>query len=526
MKRTRPKKSVHPAKIHAAEIKLEGLFELLRRPVMNMPVSQMNSSRRRFHSLRLLASGGLGDVFVAFDEELQREVALKVIQERHANNPQARLRFIREAEITGKLEHPGIVPVYRLGQFSDGRPFYVMRLVRGQSFQEAIESFHYPLTEKRFGLRRLLRRFLDVCDTVAYAHSRGILHRDLKPENIMLGQYGGTLVLDWGLGKPFDKPVDDPTRGSQSPIRPRLVKNECSPLNAVLGTPYYMSPEQAAARNDLVGPASDVYGLGATLYCLLTGKAPFIERSLEIVLPKVQIGDFDPPERLNPSVPFGLAAICKKAMMLSPEHRYGTVRALADDIERWLVSEPTSNHKQVPTSPKVEKVEMREQAPGAAMVVRSESGSSVPGWRVWMVGLLVLVILTTLITASVSKNPQTRAMYGGFFYLSSILLFLCFVPAMARSQKEKERRFVAQFGLPKRPNFMREWLLLNIIALPALTLLTIADKRARLDVGGVLLAWLIFLPVTVVLPLGRLLRWRRLARIQGTIHSGNGTVPH
>jgi serine/threonine protein kinase len=165
---------------------------------MNMPVSQMSSSGPRFHSLRLLASGGLGDVFVAFDEELQREVALKVIQERHANNPQARLRFIREAEITGKLEHPGIVPVYGLSQLSDGRPFYVMRLVRGQSLKEAIEYFHNPLAERKFGLRRLLRRFLDVCDTVAYAHSRGILHRDLKPENVMLGQYGGTLVLDWG----------------------------------------------------------------------------------------------------------------------------------------------------------------------------------------------------------------------------------------------------------------------------------------------------------------------------------------
>src|SRR6266478_1683421 len=339
----------YQVKARAAEKKLEELFELLRGPAMSIPVCQASPTGPRFRILQLHARGGLGDVFVAFDEELQREVALKGIQERHANNPQARLRFIREAEITGRLEHPGIVPVYAMGQFSDGRPFYAMRLIRGQSFKEAIQSFHlelhHGLLERRLALRKLLSRFLEVCDTVAYAHSRRILHRDLKPENIMLGPFGQTLVLDWGFGKPFQKP-GSPTNGDENPIRPWLVRGKITGSKEVLGTPYYMSPEQAATRHDLVGPATDIYGLGATLYCLLAGRAPFNELDLAAVLQKVQIGDFEPPEKHGLMVPMVLAAICKKAMALSPQDRYSTARALADDIEFWLVNEATTNRKE------------------------------------------------------------------------------------------------------------------------------------------------------------------------------------
>jgi serine/threonine protein kinase len=182
------------------------------------------SAGLRFRILRPHARGGLGEVFVAQDEELHREVALKEIQDRFADDPQSRARFLLEAEITGGLEHPGIVPVYGLGAYGDGRPFYAMRFIRGDSLKEAIARFHNGASrgpqptdrqptdgERTLAFRQLLGRFVDVCNAVAYAHSRGVLHRDVKPGNVMLGKYGETLVVDWGLAKPVDRPESAPS---------------------------------------------------------------------------------------------------------------------------------------------------------------------------------------------------------------------------------------------------------------------------------------------------------------------------
>jgi hypothetical protein len=332
----------------------------------------------------------------------------------------------------------------------------------------------------------------------------------------MLGQYGETLLLDWGLGKPFDKPGDS-TDGNESPIKPRLVKNAFSRKEEVLGTPCYMSPEQAAAHHDLVGRATDVYGLGATLYCLLTGRAPFVERDLATVLRKVVLGDFVSAEELNPSVPLGLAGICKKAMALSPQHRYSTARALADDIERWLASEPTSLCKEAPTNPKGKKEDILPARPPSPAGL-GQPGRSVHHLLAWVIGLLVVVSLAIL--ATVSHNAQLRAMFGIFTWLVlGILALFLYIPGQVRLQAEKDRRTLAKFGLPKRPDIVSEWLLINIVVWPTLTLLRIAVNRARLDVGGIMQAWLILLPVTACVPLGRLLRWRRLARLQATLPS-------
>jgi len=293
----------------------------------------------RFRILRPHAQGGLGVVSVALDEELHREVALKEIQERYAGEPQPRLRFLLEAEITGGLEHPGIVPVYGLGHHPDGRPFYAMRFVRGESLKEAVARFHPP---KTLELRRLLSRFLDVCNAIAYAHSRGVLHRDIKPGNILLGPYGETLVVDWGLAKVVgrDEPgASDPS--AEPTLRPPSASGtgETVPGTA-LGTPAYMSPEQAEGRLDLLGPQSDVYSLGATLYVVLTGRAPFDGGDAAEVLPKVQRGEFARPTDVDPSIPKTLEAICVKAMALKQADRYATPRALAEDIEHWLADEP------------------------------------------------------------------------------------------------------------------------------------------------------------------------------------------
>jgi WD40 repeat protein/tRNA A-37 threonylcarbamoyl transferase component Bud32 len=305
----------------------------------------------RFRILRPHAKGGLGQVFLAHDRELGREVALKEIQPRHADDPDSRARFLLEAEVTGSLEHPGIVPVYGLGQYADGRPFYAMRFIKGDSLKEAIERFYRrdvpgrDAGERALEFRQLLRRFVDVCNAIAFAHSRGVLHRDLKPGNIMLGEYGETLVVDWGLAKPLGQP-DHKASADTRPVRSASGSGSApTQMGQVIGTPQFMSPEQAAGRLDLLGPATDVYSLGAILYCLLTGRSPFEDRDVGVVLQKVQSGDFPPPRQiLKVSLP--LEAVCLKAMALAPEQRYASPRGLADDVEHWLADEPVSAYRE------------------------------------------------------------------------------------------------------------------------------------------------------------------------------------
>jgi WD40 repeat protein/serine/threonine protein kinase/tetratricopeptide (TPR) repeat protein len=288
----------------------------------------------------------LGQVSVALDQDLNREVALKEILSKHADNPISRERFLLEAEITGGLEHPGIVPVYALGHGPDGRPFYAMRFVKGDCLKQAIEDFHKPDNPnrkdpggRRLALRQLLGRFIDVCNAMEYAHSRGVLHRDLKPGNIMVGKYGETLVVDWGLAKPLGKReiVSD-----EATLRPSsaLSSSGQTVAGTPVGTPAYMSPEQAAGKLEELSPASDVYSLGATLYHLLCGRPPFAKDEYNEIVVKVQQGDFPRPRSVDREVPFPLEAICLKAMALKALDRYQTARALADDLEHWLADEP------------------------------------------------------------------------------------------------------------------------------------------------------------------------------------------
>ncbi len=321
------------------------------REVEGWQVSSMPSDSvfetTRYRLVRLHARGGIGEVFVARDEQLHREVALKQLKDRYADHSESRLRFLLEAKVTGFLEHPGIVPVYGLGSDPDGRPFYAMRLVDGSSLRETIEAFHKPSGDKvapgrrSIEFRKLLARFQSVCYTVAFAHSRGVLHRDIKPSNIMLGRFGETLVVDWGLAKTFAG-----RNGSDRPIKPWEDEEIVETLVGVpIGTPAYMSPEQAEGQIERLGPASDVYSLGATLYHLLTGRAPFEGDDPSKILGRVRRGQFPPPQKLKREIPAPLGMICLKSMSLAPEARYPTAEVLADDIDHWLAGEPVSVYR-------------------------------------------------------------------------------------------------------------------------------------------------------------------------------------
>ena len=222
-----------------------------------------------------------------------------------------------------------------------------MRFIRGDSLKEAIERFHADEALKTdpgrrsLELRKLLRRFIDVCNAIDYAHSRGVLHRDLKPGNVIVGKHGETLVVDWGLAKATGKAEPElPASGRSCPARPAAAPRRYP--GSALGTPAYMSPEQAQGDLDQLGPRSDVYSLGATLYCLLTGRPPFEGDDIGEVLRTVQRGEFPPPRQVDPSIDRALEAVCLKAMALKPEDRYARRRALADDIERWMADEPVT----------------------------------------------------------------------------------------------------------------------------------------------------------------------------------------
>ncbi len=294
----------------------------------------------RFRVIRPHARGGLGEVFLAVDVEVDRQVALKELQAYHAHDAQSQSRFLREARVTGRLEHPGIVPVYGVGRHVDGRPYYAMRFIEGETLKQAIERFHEARAataspaERALEFRRLLRSFIDACNAVAYAHSRGVVHRDVKPENIMLGRFGETLVVDWGVAKLIGD-------GQVQPAGSSGEERNCDDLSltragSAIGTPQYMSPEQASGELSRVGAGSDVYGLGATLYCLLVGHGPFPSGEVDDVLHRVSRGIFPAPRRLRRAIDPKLEATCLKAMSLNVDDRHPTAQALAGEIEVWL----------------------------------------------------------------------------------------------------------------------------------------------------------------------------------------------
>jgi eukaryotic-like serine/threonine-protein kinase len=299
----------------------------------------------RYYVETFHAAGGLGVVYRARDEELNRTVALKCMKTAaSADSPTGR-QFLLEAELTSRLEHPGIAPVHGRGKTADGRPYYAMRFVDGETLQDAASRYHLPAAvgDQNTALRRLLRAFVVVCETVAYAHAQGVIHRDLKPANVMVGPFGEVLVMDWGLATE----VRNTKCGAGNEDPPTTSLNNAAESTTAMtvtgrakGSPAFMSPEQARGDWDRVGPASDVYSLGSTLYYLLTGRVPYEGRTGIDVMASVRAGRFSAPRTVNKNVPPPLDAVCRKAMAFAPGDRYASARALAEDVDRWLADEP------------------------------------------------------------------------------------------------------------------------------------------------------------------------------------------
>jgi serine/threonine protein kinase len=343
------------ADLHASLIQLKtpDLFA-------TVSVGQSTSQGTRFEIRRPLDRGGLGIVSVAIDKELNREVALKEIRTDCADDRGFREKFLQEAEVTGRLEHPNIVPVYGLGTYADGRPYYAMRLIQGDNLREHIKLFHQEVKsgKERFdgpALRKLLRRFLDVCQAIDYAHARGILHRDLKPGNVMLGKYGETLVVDWGLAKAVQPSNTQSSRSSQeipltetveSPLIPSSRSTQETVQGSILGTAAYAPPEQLSGKLSDIGVRSDVYGLGAILYELVTGRAPGLGATLEETIQNVVRGRIPPPRSIASEVPEPLEAICMKAISLQPSDRYASANELQMEAERWLDDLPVGAYRE------------------------------------------------------------------------------------------------------------------------------------------------------------------------------------
>jgi WD40 repeat protein/serine/threonine protein kinase len=309
----------------------------------------------RYVLRRAHAEGGIGRVWLAYDTELGRDVALKVLRPERVGDPGLTARFLHEARITSRLQHPGVVPVYELapgaaiGPDDDQPPFYTMRLVQGRTLTEAIRAYHAARPPGRRTLERttLLNAFVSVCQTVAYAHARGVIHRDLKPENIALGDFGEVVVLDWGFAKEIGTREGELLREGEAPAEPAVSARPeprppdtatASVAGQMLGTPAYMAPEQAAC-----GPTderTDVYGLGAILYELLTGRPPYPGEDSATVLRQVREGPPQRPGSVGARVPPALEAVCQKALARDPADRYPTAAAVAREVQHWLADEP------------------------------------------------------------------------------------------------------------------------------------------------------------------------------------------
>ncbi|MBO7127654.1 protein kinase [bacterium] len=287
----------------------------------------------RYEIVEELARGGSGRILVVFDRHVGRKIAMKELLSdiskapSKADDPQVtaiKNRFLREARVTGRLEHPSIVPVYEIGCHADGSFYYTMRLVKGTTLLSAIKK-----CRSVFERLELLPHFYHVCNAVAYAHSKGVINRDLKPSNVMIGEFGETVVLDWGLAKIKDSEETIFVRHDNEDIGKTVV-------GQAIGTPSYMPPEQAEGKICDIDEISDIYSLGAMLYQILTGRTPFTGRTTDEIIHKVINEKIENAVKQEKDAPPELAAIAEKALSKNKKERYASVGEMLDDLSAYM----------------------------------------------------------------------------------------------------------------------------------------------------------------------------------------------
>lgn len=320
-------------------------------------ISGRTTSFGKYHLRRMVGQGSMGEVYRVWDEDLRRHLAMKLLSRTYSGGEQAddlrarraQARFVEEAQVTSQLDHPGIVPVHDIGVSPQGHLYFTMKLVKGRELLRIIQMVHKEDSE--WSLTRALGLILKVTEAMGYAHSKGVLHRDLKPTNVMIGRYGAVYVMDWGLARVLNLDLDSVRladghstlvvgsdrrdKSDNDPDNPEATRDGDS-----VGTPAYMAPEQARGENAQVGPWTDIYGVGAMLYHLLTGRAPYTEPGKRIgaqaVLWRVREGSPVPTQELAPAVPRELHAVVAKAMARNPKERYASMEELGEDIIAFI----------------------------------------------------------------------------------------------------------------------------------------------------------------------------------------------
>lgn len=286
--------------------------------------------QERYKFIRTIGFGGMKGVLLVFDQDTGREIAMAIMPD-FRERPKADLeRFVREAKLTAKLEHPNIVPVHDIGIDASGSPYFTMKYLHGQSLAAMLRKLAKgdPETVSRYGLARMLQIFIRICNAIEFAHSQGICHLDLKPENVNLGDFGEVLVLDWGLARSLRPAVFG---GIYAPN-----DLDQTPAGRVKGTPGYMAPEQIRSSAEFpVDNRADIYSLGAILYAMLALEPPLAHLPMEEVFRRTVTGELPPPSEVAPDdryIPGALEAICLKAMAVQPEERYNNVAEMREDI--------------------------------------------------------------------------------------------------------------------------------------------------------------------------------------------------
>ena len=302
-----------------------------------------SSHSERYEISRKLAKGGMGEVYLALDHQLQRHVALKVMTPEVAANKDLANRFTQEALVLGKLDHPHIVPIHDLGNDTKGRNYYAMKFVRGTTLKDVLHALRQGQTSvvECYPLSRLLDVYSKVCDAVAYAHSKGIIHRDLKPANIMIGEFGEVMVMDWGISKILNQP-----ESGILPVEPFTPK-EGTQYGTIMGTPSFMAPEQAAGQLEIINERTDIYSLGAILYNILTLRPPITGRSTNAkVMERIKSGQISTPIAFtndssdatvllhcpDHQIPEALSAVAMQALSKDQSERYPDIHSLQRDV--------------------------------------------------------------------------------------------------------------------------------------------------------------------------------------------------